>query len=156
MENTERRIARRYVVQIPLNFRSLGSSQTPKHFGEMLDVSGLGVSFLTTTLLITGAAIEVYLKMPQEFLGCPSEWQWIGKVVYTRSDSARDKRTIVGVQFACGQSTEDSERQKNRWIAESQVTETKAVPNLGFAAECKTTEGIRRYSQFDMSGRQIR
>jgi hypothetical protein len=122
MEYPERRVGKRYVIQIPLNFRELKSSSSTKEFGEIIDVSNLGVAFSTTAPITTGTMVEVFLRMPLDVLGRPSsEWQWIGKVTRCRPYNASKVWKVVGVQFCCFQTTEEAERLKNRQLEKTQV-----------------------------------
>lgn len=175
MENAERRITRRYVIQIPTNFRVCGhpNPKAPKQFGEVIDISPLGISFTTSVTLTIGDNIEVFLKVPSDVIGRPSpEWAWIGKVVHSRISGSQRGGTVVGLQFLSCQSTEDSERQQDRSAAKAEVNSEprrdqaiatallkdvkphNALPTHHTASGTTEKNG-RRYPLYDMSGRKI-
>jgi len=102
MDDCERRHAHRYAIRIPLAFRPLQPEGFPRCSGEIVNISTDGVRFVTHTPLSGGAAVKVYLKLPQHVIGRPSpEWEWTGRVVDVRP--LENKIFELGVQFiACG------------------------------------------------------
>ena len=129
MEHPERRITRRYTVQVPLNFRLHKRSNNPFHFGEMIDVSSSGVSFSTKIALRAGELLDVFLSMPPDIMGRPSpEWQWVGVVIYSRPSEKLGERTTVGVRFSCWQRVDDS---RERSVDVKRQTAAKAPSDSG-------------------------
>lgn len=100
MEHGERRRTRRYVVGIPLNFREHAFPSTPKHFGEIVNISPHGVCFSSSVAPAVGTTLSIFLKMPKEVIGTPSpEWCWIGRVIYVRPGGVPASNSEVGVRF---------------------------------------------------------
>jgi hypothetical protein len=100
MDEWERRQAPRYVMRIPLTFRpATHVAASPRTYGEIVDISPLGVSFLTRNGAVVGETLQMFLKLPEEVIGKPSpEWCWTGRVVRVRP--LADRFFEIGVRFA--------------------------------------------------------
>jgi hypothetical protein len=81
MKLSDRRLARRFQVAIPVYFRAW-KSQQPEQKVESVNVSECGLYFETDTPPRHGAMIQVRIEMPTEITGHPpNEWLCTGKVV---------------------------------------------------------------------------
>jgi hypothetical protein len=95
MKLSDRRLARRFCLAIPVYFRAW-KSQAPAQKVESINVSECGVYFQTDTPPHEGAMIQVRLEMPKEITGRPTdEWRCAGKVV--RIDPGRSPQGLLGV-----------------------------------------------------------
>ncbi len=174
MDNPERRRARRYLVQVPLNFRPRHPSGQPKQFAEMLDVSPTGASFLTKAASpSTGSPIELFLRMPPEVLGRETaEWLWVGAVVHSHPSPANEEWTIVGVKFSAALGSNEQERMETSLRASGEISDgvRKSIPAHSVEsgqpnaarretppqrANGETKAPVRKWSRFDISGRKI-
>lgn len=102
LEGTERRHAQRYVIKFPLTFRALKRSGL-EDFGEVLDVSPLGIRLFTYSLLCVGETVEILLKIPEGVMGVPTpKWWWQGEIVRVASSGQGKCSGEVGIRFVAG------------------------------------------------------
>ena len=95
MKLSDRRLAHRFSLAIPLYFRAW-KSQAPEQKVESINLSECGVYFETDTPPREGAMIQVRLDMPKEITGHPTdEWRCAGKVV--RIQPANPLGLLLGV-----------------------------------------------------------
>ena len=101
MTRTERRIAERFGLKIPLRVR-IAKSATLEHTAESLNVSTRGISFATDLALCKGTPVHLAFEMPEEVTHKPaSEWLCTGHVVHVQPNSSPQGATCVGVGFDC-------------------------------------------------------
>src|ERR1700756_574349 len=63
---TERRMARRYDLSLPVNVRLPVNRESAAHSGQTRDISTRGVYFTTHRELATGAEVDFTLTLPPE------------------------------------------------------------------------------------------
>ena len=101
MTRTERRLAERFGLKIPLRVR-IPKSAALEHTAESLNVSTRGISFATDLTLCKGAPVHLVFEMPEEVTHKPtSEWRCTGHVVHVQPNSSPQGATCVGVRFDC-------------------------------------------------------
>ena len=101
MTRTERRLAERFSLKIPLRVR-IAKSAEPEHTAESLDVSTRGISFATDLPLCKGTPVHLVFEMPEEITHKPSsEWRCTGHVVHVEPNSSAQGAICVGVGFDC-------------------------------------------------------
>ncbi len=101
MTRTERRLAERFGLKIPLRLR-IAKSAAPEHTVESLNVSARGICFATDLPLCTGTPVHLDFEMPEEVTHKPaSEWRCTGHVVHVEPKSFPQGATVVGVRFDC-------------------------------------------------------
>ena len=101
MTRTERRLAERFGLKIPLRVR-IAKSAAPEHTAESLDVSTRGISFATDLLLCKGTPVHIAFEMPEEITHKPtSEWRCTGHVVHVQPNCSPQGTICVGVGFDC-------------------------------------------------------
>jgi PilZ domain len=101
MPRTDRRLAERFGLKIPLRFR-IAKSDASDHTAESLNVSTRGISFETDLPLCKGTPVHLAFEMPEEVTRKPaSEWRCTGHVVYVQPNSSPQGATRVGVGFDC-------------------------------------------------------
>jgi hypothetical protein len=101
MTRTERRLAERFVLKIPLRVR-IAKPAAPEHAAESLNVSTRGICFATDLPLRQGTPVHVSFEMPEEVAHKPaSEWRCTGHVVHVQSNGSATCLTSVGVRFDC-------------------------------------------------------
>jgi hypothetical protein len=101
MTRTERRIAERFGLKIPLRVR-IAKSATLEHTAESLNVSTRGISFATDLALCKGTPVHLAFEMPEEVTHKPaSEWRCTGHVVHVQPNSFPQGGICVGVGFDC-------------------------------------------------------
>jgi len=101
MTRTERRLAERFGLKIPLRVR-IAKSAAPEHTAESLNVSKRGISFATDLPLCKGTPVHLAFEMPEEVTHKPSsEWRCTGHVVHVQPNSSPQGATCVGVRFDC-------------------------------------------------------
>ena len=101
MTRTERRLAERFGLKIPLRVR-IPKSGAPDQSAESLNVSTRGISFATDLPLCKGTPVHLAFEMPEEVTHKPSsEWLCTGHVVHLQPDSSPQGVTCAGVRFDC-------------------------------------------------------
>jgi hypothetical protein len=101
MSRTERRLAERFGLKIPLRVR-ITKATAPERTAESLNVSTRGISFATDLPLCKGTAVHLAFEMPEEVTHKPaSEWRCTGHVVHVQPKSSPQGATYVGVGFDC-------------------------------------------------------
>jgi hypothetical protein len=101
MTRTERRLAERFGLKIPLRIR-LAKSATLEHTVESLNVSTRGISFVTDLPLCKGTPVHLAFEMPEQVTHKPaSEWRCTGHVVHVHPSSSPQGANCVGVGFDC-------------------------------------------------------
>lgn len=99
MKLSDRRLAHRFSLAIPLYFRAW-KSQAPEQKVESINVSECGVYFETDMPPNEGAMIQLRLDMPKEITGQPTdEWRCTGKVVRIQPTCASSALLGVSVRF---------------------------------------------------------
>ena len=100
MTRTERRLAERFGLKIPLRVRIAKSGA--EHTAESLNVSTRGISFATDLPVCKGTPVHLAFEMPEEVTHKPtSEWRCTGHVVHVQPNGSRQGATCVGVGFDC-------------------------------------------------------
>ena len=101
MTRTERRLAERFDLKIPLRVR-IAKPAALEHTVESLNVSTRGISFATDLPLCKGTPVHLAFEMPEEVTHKPaSEWRCTGHVVHVRRNGSPQGATCVGVGFDC-------------------------------------------------------
>jgi len=101
MTRTERRLAERFGLKIPLRVR-IAKSTALEHAAESLNVSTRGIYFATDLPLCKGTPVHLAFEMPEEVTHKPaSEWRCTGHVVHVQPNSSPQGATYVGVGFDC-------------------------------------------------------
>jgi hypothetical protein len=101
MTQTERRLAERFGLKIPLRVR-IAKSAALERTVESLNVSTRGISFATDLPLCKGTPVHLAFEMPEEVTHKPaSEWHCTGHVVHVQPNSSPQGTVCVGVRFDC-------------------------------------------------------
>jgi hypothetical protein len=101
MTGTERRLAERLALKIPLRVR-IPKSAVPVHTAESLNVSTRGIYFATDLPLRVGTPLQLVFEMPEEVTHKPaSEWCCTGHVVHVQPNGSTQGAVCVGVRFDC-------------------------------------------------------
>jgi hypothetical protein len=85
--------------RIPLTFRPVThTGVSPQRYGNIVDISPLGMCFLTRNGAVVGETLQMFLRLPKDVIGKPSpEWCWTGRVV--RVTPLADRFFEIGVRF---------------------------------------------------------
>ena len=98
MHQSDRRIAPRFRISIPVHFRLVKSAE-PACVAESLNVSRAGMCVETEAPLRIGAILQVQLRMPEMITAIRApEWRIISHVVHVES-SVEWGKYDVGMQF---------------------------------------------------------
>lgn len=101
MTQTERRLAERFRLKIPLRIR-IAKPAALEHTAESLNISTRGISFATDLPLRKGTPVHLAFVMPEAVAHKPaSEWRCTGHVVHVQSISSPHGANCVGVGFDC-------------------------------------------------------
>ena len=101
MTHSERRLAERFGLKIPLRVR-IAKPAALERTAESLNVSTRGISFATDLPLCKGMPVHLAFEMPEEVTHKPaSEWRCTGHVVHVQPKSSPQGTTFVGVGFDC-------------------------------------------------------
>ncbi len=101
MTRTERRLAERFGLKIPLRLR-IAKYAALEYTVESLNVSTRGISFATDLPLCKGTPVHLAFEMPEEITHKPaSEWRCTGHVVHVQPNGSPQGATCVGVGFDC-------------------------------------------------------
>jgi hypothetical protein len=101
MTRTERRLAERFGLKIPIRVR-IAKPAAREHTAESLNISKRGIYFATDLPLRKGTPVHLAFEMPEEVTHKPaSEWRCTGHVVHVEPNSSPQGRTCVGVGFDC-------------------------------------------------------
>ena len=101
MTGTERRLAERFDLKIPLRVR-IAKATALDHRAESMNISTRGIYFATDLPLCKGTPLHLVFEMPEQVTHKPtSEWHCTGHVVYVETNSSPQGETCVGVRFDC-------------------------------------------------------
>jgi PilZ domain len=101
MTRTERRLAERFDLKIPLRVR-IARAAALDHTAESLNISKRGIYFATDLPLSQGTPVHLVFKMPEEVTHKPAcEWRCTGHVVHVQPNSSPKGAICVGVRFDC-------------------------------------------------------
>ena len=101
MTRTERRLAKRFGLKIPLRVR-IAKSAALEYTAESLNISTRGIYFATDLPVSKGTPVHLTFEMPEEVTHKPaSEWHCTGHVVHVEPNSSSQRATCVGVEFVC-------------------------------------------------------
>ena len=99
MPPSERRIACRLIMKVPLKFRPVLAPDDPEEEAASMNICNQGVYFATDQKVPRGQMIQVHLKMPREVVGDDvAEWCFTGRVAHVEPLGPTNKLG-VGVQF---------------------------------------------------------
>src|SRR5258708_13691545 len=99
MTRTERRLAERFSLTIPLRVR-IAKAAALNHTAESLNISTRGIYFATDLPLCKGTPVHLVFEMPEELTDKPtSEWRCTGHVVHVEPNSSPQGPICVGVGF---------------------------------------------------------
>ncbi len=111
MTTTERRVATRVNLRIPLRFRPISTPPTPEQRAESVNLSPHGVYFSTDFPLKVGAPVELFLKMPRELTGnAPTELRCTARVIHIQPDNLVTGKSGVGVHIESSEALKTPER----------------------------------------------
>jgi hypothetical protein len=100
MSSTERRLAPRKAISIPLRFRMSTSNSAGVTLGRALNVSENGLYFSSDHRLLVGSHLEIYLTLPREITGKgPEEIRCSGRVVRVIEDDELPGQLGIGVKI---------------------------------------------------------
>ena len=100
MTRTERRLAERFDLKIPLRIR-IAKPLAPEQAAESLNVSTRGMCLATDLPLCKGTPVHLVFEMPEEVTHKPtSEWRCTGHVVHVQPNGVQGA-AYVGVGFDC-------------------------------------------------------
>jgi hypothetical protein len=101
MDESERRILKRYNIRTPLRFRTINlTGDKSDHFTEAINVSRGGFYFATSAPLKIGMPIEATLKMPAEVTGCEARLtNCTARVVRVKTQAYKDGRFGFGMEI---------------------------------------------------------
>lgn len=101
MTRTERRLAKRFGLRIPLRVR-IAKPAGSEHTAESLNVSERGICFTTDLPLCKGTPVHLAFEMPEEVTHKPAcEWRCTGHVVHVEPNGPEQGATRVGAGFDC-------------------------------------------------------
>jgi hypothetical protein len=101
MTRTERRLAERFDLKIPLRVR-IAKAAALDHTTESLNISTRGIYFATDLALCKGTPVHLVFEMPEEVTHKPaSEWRCTGHVVHVEPNGSPHGAACVGVRFDC-------------------------------------------------------
>jgi hypothetical protein len=101
MTRTERRLAERLNLKIPLRVR-IAKPGALEQTTESLNISSRGISFTTNLSLCKGTPLHLVFEMPEEVTHkAASEWRCTGHVVHVQENCSPKGATCVGVRFDC-------------------------------------------------------
>ena len=101
MTASERRLATRYQVKLPLRVW-IPKSAVPEQSAESLNVSVRGICFATSLPLQKGTPVQLAFEMPEEVSHKPAlEWHCTGHVVHVQPSRSPQPAICVGVAFDC-------------------------------------------------------
>ena len=101
MTHTERRLAERFGLKIPLRVR-IATPAALDHTTESLNISKRGISFATNLSLCKGTPVHLVFEMPEEVTHkVASQWRCTGHVVHVQPNTSPKGATCVGVRFDC-------------------------------------------------------
>jgi hypothetical protein len=99
--STERRLSVREDIKTPIRLR-IWKSAILEELVESENLSEKGILFATDSVIPVGTALEILLKMPDE-------WLYSGHVVRVEPRTSPRGRFGVAVQFDCSQASGGSE-----------------------------------------------
>lgn len=99
MSHSDRRLAPRYSLKIPLRFRDMEDRSDPEgHTGETLNISRTGLFFVARISLLLGSTVELALRVPRELSGSTkSVVRCLGRIV--RMESLADGEVGYGARI---------------------------------------------------------
>jgi PilZ domain len=99
MQLSDRRLARRFPVAMPVHYTAWNSG-APERFVHSLNVSERGAYFETASPPEVGATLQLRIDMPEEVTGVPAaEWRCIAKVVRTAVVNKFTNKVGVGIRL---------------------------------------------------------
>ena len=109
MTTSERRIAHRIKLRVPLRFHRLNTLSERDQGENSINISSSGIYFTTNLPLSVGEAVEVLLKMPKRITGTHGVKRcFTGWVTHIESEKLPEGYSGVGVQFLCYQAGTDN------------------------------------------------
>jgi len=100
MSVSERRIARRFILNVPLQLLPIKASSQVARTVETMNISTRGVYFTTDLPLCQGQLVQVLLQMPKEITGNGvSARRFTGRVAHVDPNGFANGMSGVGVQF---------------------------------------------------------
>lgn len=100
MPARERRHGHRFIMRVPLRFRSMKEATIQEEVVSSMNISTHGVYFATEQKVRQGLLVELHLKLPREIAGTDvDEWSFTGRVAHVEPLSRNNGKCGVGVQF---------------------------------------------------------
>jgi hypothetical protein len=119
MTRTERRLAERFGLKIPVRLR-IAKPAALERTVESLNVSTRGMSLATVLPLCKGMPVHLAFEMPEEVTHKPtSEWRCTGHVVHVQPNSSPQGAICVGVGFDCYEVLQPVRSSVSQMISES-------------------------------------
>jgi Stage II sporulation protein E (SpoIIE) len=100
MSVSERRMARRFILNVPLQLLPIKASSQAAWAVETMNISTRGVYFTTDLPLCQGQLVQVLLQMPKEITGnVVNARRFTGRVAHVDPNGFANGLSGVGVQF---------------------------------------------------------
>jgi len=100
MSVSERRIARRFILNVPLQLLPIKAPSQAARTVETMNISTRGVYFTTDLPLCQGQLVQVLLQMPKEITGnVVNARRFTGRVAHVDPNGFANGMSGVGVQF---------------------------------------------------------
>src|SRR5258708_30949464 len=100
MSVSERRIARRFILNVPLQLLPIKGPSQAAWAVETMNISTRGVYFATDLPLCQGQLVQVLLQMPKEVSGnVMNERRFTGRVAHVHPNGFANGMSGVGVHF---------------------------------------------------------
>ncbi len=100
MSVSERRIARRFILNVPLQLLPIKAPSQAARTVETMNISNRGVYFTTDLPLCQGQLVQVLLQMPKEITGnVVNARRFTGRVAHVDPHAFANGMSGVGVQF---------------------------------------------------------
>jgi len=101
MPGSERRVAPRFIMKVPLRFRPVkAAAHIPEQPADSMNISTRGVYFATDLPVREGSPVQVLLRMPKEVIGgLVTEWLFTGRVAHVEPMPFANGKTGIGIQF---------------------------------------------------------
>jgi hypothetical protein len=100
MSVSERRAARRFIMNVPLQLQPAKAPSPPARATRAMNISTRGVYLATDLPLCQGQLVQVLLQMPLEVSGkAVNERRFTGRVAHVHRNAFANGMSGVGVQF---------------------------------------------------------
>lgn len=126
---SERRIAPRFLIKVPLRITSFKALAMPQHAIQSMNLSTRGVYFATDLPLRQGQLVQVLLQMPKEIGGKPGEERcFTGRVAHVHANLFANRMSGVGVHFLHYEEIALQLSQREQEISEARSIQKRLLP----------------------------